>query len=56
MDGERWLVRVLVTRDPESEGLPVEWDWNQLLLGGDPIVIRTELVGVDAIPTEVFDP
>jgi hypothetical protein len=41
---ERWLVRLLVTRDPETEGHPTEWKWDEMV-GGEPVVLHTERVG-----------
>lgn len=53
-DAQRWLVRLLVTRDPNIEGPPDQWDWNALLDGGDCVVILAQQVGIDAIPPEVL--
>lgn len=57
MTGERWLVRLMVTRDPDTETTPHAWDWEQMLGGGDPVVLHTELVGIEADyqPTVVED-
>ena len=52
MTMERWLVKLMVDRDPDTEGVPVEWDWETMLGGGDPVVIGTELVGIVAVPEE----
>ena len=54
-DNERWLVRILVTRDPNIEGTPDTWDWDTMLGGGEPVVLLAQQVGVDAIPVEVLD-
>lgn len=43
---ERWLVRILVDRDPELEATPDEWDWATMLDGGDPHVIAALPVGL----------
>lgn len=43
---QRWLVRLLVTR-VEGEAEPAAWNWDELFQGGDPVVLRAELVGWD---------
>lgn len=45
---ERWLVRILVDRDPLTEDLPRMWDWDQLLEGGDVTVLMCQHVGYNA--------
>ncbi len=42
---ERWVVTLTVTRDPEVEGLPVEWRWDEMI-GGEPVVVRAACIGL----------
>lgn len=53
---ERWLVHLLVTRDPTCEGEPAEWDWDKLLKGGDPVVIHSQPVGYETEPEPEEEP
>lgn len=44
---ERWLIRLLITRDPVTERAPDLWDWAVLLDGGAPAVLSAEIVGYE---------
>lgn len=51
---ERWLIHLVITRDCTTEPVPSEWPWEAWFPGGDPMVLRTLRVGIDAIPYEVM--
>lgn len=43
---ERWIMRLLVTRDPINDKPPTEWDWS--VDGADVVVMSGEVIGLNA--------
>ena len=43
---ERWAVTILIDRDPETEAPPDVWNWDGILGGGHPVIIRATNVGI----------
>jgi hypothetical protein len=43
---ERWVVRLMVTRDPRADAPPTGWNWN--IDGADVVVLSGEIVGIVA--------